>query len=72
MRNAWYIRPDGCYERLTHTEDLLSEIEVTLEDARVVFQELRDETDRARALIAESGRQKRLRATRLQLVRNPV
>ena len=73
---TWYLLPDGSYKRLSSTEDLLSDVRSTVEDATETISMLRDlcreshESSRvSHERVAQSQRQRRLRETTLRLVR---
>jgi hypothetical protein len=76
MFKSWDLRPDGTYKPLSETEDLLSEARSTLEDlvaTAAVFREIRSSVRQVHqescSLVEQSQRERRLRTTRLRLVK---
>jgi len=77
MEQAWYLQPDGTYRRMSVTEDLISDAAYIYADAREsinLIREVRERTleisQRSRELVERSQRERRLRNTKLRLVRN--
>jgi hypothetical protein len=79
MFKSWDVRPDGSYRPLTETEDLLSEAHSTLEDlveTAAAFREIRSSVREVHqescSLVEQSQRERRLRTTKLRLVKAPA
>jgi hypothetical protein len=76
---TWRVLPDGNYEQLDEREDILTEMRFTLEDSRATaeaFGQVRSDTaeiaQQSRALVRQSRRDRRLRATRLRIVKTTL
>ena len=76
MLKAWYLQPDGTYRRMSVSEDLISDAAYIYADAREslnLYQELsaqvRETCQRSRELVERSRRERRLRNSRLRIVR---
>jgi hypothetical protein len=76
MFKTWRVLPDGSYEQLDEREDILTEMRFTLEDSRAMteaFCQVRSDTadiaQQSRVLVRQSRKDRRLRATRLRIVK---
>jgi hypothetical protein len=79
MSRAWSILPDGTHRKLSDAEDVESDARVLLEDARETFEALREiaaaaqrTRQESRRLVAAVRAERRLRATRLRVVKSSV
>ena len=77
MSTSWQVLPDGQYRRISADEELLADAKVLYEDVQNAFEDLRlvrlqalQVAQESRCLIDESKRERRLRTTRLRIVRN--
>src|SRR5262245_48676589 len=76
MSEAWYVLPDGGYKRISATEDLVSDMQSTVEDIedtfaafRAISSDFREIRETSRQLVEQSRRERRLRNSALRLVR---
>jgi hypothetical protein len=76
MLPTWLLQPDGTYKRLSEREDLITELNSTLEDVHEAYWAVQDISldiravqEQSRRLMEQSQRERRLRKTSLRLVR---
>jgi hypothetical protein len=68
----WLVGSDGRYVALSATQALKLDIQANIEDIADAIDELSGVTQQSRLIVAESARRRKLRCSRLRLVRSPA